>query len=103
MPHLLAAANPAPLGALDVAGAALWLVGFAGEATADWQLARFKGRPVDARARVQRRPLGLVAPSQLLLRVAGLAGFAVLALGRPVGVGTAFAAPAASRPPAPCV
>jgi steroid 5-alpha reductase family enzyme len=37
----------APLGALDFAGAALWLLGFVFEAGGDWQLARFKAQPAN--------------------------------------------------------
>jgi steroid 5-alpha reductase family enzyme len=36
---------PVPFGALDIAGTALWLLGFVFEAGGDWQLARFKARP----------------------------------------------------------
>jgi steroid 5-alpha reductase family enzyme len=39
------AGEPAALGVLDLAGAALWLLGFLFEAGGDWQLARFKARP----------------------------------------------------------
>jgi steroid 5-alpha reductase family enzyme len=35
------------LGALDIAGTALWLVGFSFEAGGDWQLARFKADPAN--------------------------------------------------------
>jgi steroid 5-alpha reductase family enzyme len=45
LPLLGAIVNPGPLGALDVAGAALWLVGLVFEAGGDWQLARFKADP----------------------------------------------------------
>jgi steroid 5-alpha reductase family enzyme len=38
---LIGSAAPSPLGALDFAGLAVWLVGFAFEAIGDWQLARF--------------------------------------------------------------
>jgi steroid 5-alpha reductase family enzyme len=41
--------NPAPLGAADFAGIALWVVGFAFESIADWQLARFKADPAQRR------------------------------------------------------
>jgi steroid 5-alpha reductase family enzyme len=50
-PFLLASSAAAPVGALDIAAAALWLVGFAGEAAADRQLARFKADP-SSRGRV---------------------------------------------------
>jgi steroid 5-alpha reductase family enzyme len=40
-------APTAPLGPLDFAGAALWLVGIAFEAGGDWQLARFKADPAN--------------------------------------------------------
>jgi steroid 5-alpha reductase family enzyme len=45
LPLLAAILGTAPLGALDFAGAALWLVGFAFQAVGDQQLARFKARP----------------------------------------------------------
>jgi steroid 5-alpha reductase family enzyme len=52
---LLGALRPegasAVLGALDLAGTALWLLGFVFEAGGDWQLARFKARP-DSRGKV---------------------------------------------------
>jgi steroid 5-alpha reductase family enzyme len=47
LPLLGAILNPGPLGVLDVAGAALWLVGFSFEAGGDWQLARFKADPAN--------------------------------------------------------
>jgi steroid 5-alpha reductase family enzyme len=37
-----------PVGALDAAVVTLWPVGFAFEAGADWQVARFKAHPTDA-------------------------------------------------------
>lgn len=51
-PFLLGAADPRPFpGVLDAAAAGLWLVGLAGEWTADRQLARFKADPT-SRGRV---------------------------------------------------
>jgi steroid 5-alpha reductase family enzyme len=47
LPLLGATLNPGPLGVLDWAGAALWLVGLCFEAGADWQLARFKSDPAN--------------------------------------------------------
>lgn len=49
-PIQAAAANASrtPLGWIDLTGTLLWLVGFGFEATADWQLARFKLRPEHA-------------------------------------------------------
>lgn len=47
LPLLGAILNPSPLGNLDIAGAALWLIGFAFEAGGDWQLARFKANPAN--------------------------------------------------------
>ena len=55
-PMLIAAANPAPLGALDALAVAIWAVAFTGELTADRQLARFRARP-DSRGRVCREGL----------------------------------------------
>jgi steroid 5-alpha reductase family enzyme len=45
LPLLAAINSSAPLGWLDGAGAALWLVGMVFEAGGDWQLARFKADP----------------------------------------------------------
>jgi steroid 5-alpha reductase family enzyme len=48
LPLLGAITSPAPLGWLDYAGLALWVVGFIFEAGGDWQLARFKADPANA-------------------------------------------------------
>jgi len=48
LPLLGAFASIEPLGLLDYAGVALWVVGFAFEAGGDWQLARFKKNPANA-------------------------------------------------------
>jgi steroid 5-alpha reductase family enzyme len=56
LPLLPAILSDSPLGILDIAGAALWLVGFWFEAGGDWQLARFKADPANA-ARVMDRGL----------------------------------------------
>jgi steroid 5-alpha reductase family enzyme len=48
LPMLAAAANVAPLGWLDLAGAIVWGVAIAGESVADRQLARFKSNPANA-------------------------------------------------------
>jgi steroid 5-alpha reductase family enzyme len=45
LPLLAATGSTAPLGWLDAAGVALWLVGMVFEAGGDWQLARFKRDP----------------------------------------------------------
>lgn len=42
LPMLAAGRNPAPWGALDFAGVAIWLIGLGGEAIADRQLAAFR-------------------------------------------------------------
>lgn len=42
VPLAVAITGTAPLGPLDLAGAAIWLVGFLFESIGDWQLARFK-------------------------------------------------------------
>ena len=47
LPLLGAINSSAPLQALDVAGALLWLFGFAWESTGDWQLAKFKAKPAN--------------------------------------------------------
>jgi steroid 5-alpha reductase family enzyme len=47
LPLLGAALGSKPLGWLDYAGVALWIVGFAFEAGGDWQLARFKADPAN--------------------------------------------------------
>jgi steroid 5-alpha reductase family enzyme len=57
LPLLGAITGPVtPLGVLDVAGVAVWLVGFSFEALGDWQLARFKADPANA-GRVMDRGL----------------------------------------------
>ena len=57
LPVQVAQARPgAPLGALDLAGAALMAVGLSFEAVGDWQLARFKADPAN-RGRVMDRGL----------------------------------------------
>jgi steroid 5-alpha reductase family enzyme len=48
VPLLAAINSAAPIGLLDFAGVALWIVGFAFEAGGDWQLARFKANPANA-------------------------------------------------------
>jgi steroid 5-alpha reductase family enzyme len=45
LPLVGIAVGSRPLGALDLAGVALWVVGFVCEAGGDWQLARFKADP----------------------------------------------------------
>ncbi|MBC7982724.1 MAG: DUF1295 domain-containing protein [Candidatus Obscuribacterales bacterium] len=50
-PLLVGASAPSPLSVLDYLGAALWLMGFAFEATGDAQLARFRSN-ADNRGRV---------------------------------------------------
>ena len=47
LPLLAAINSTAPLGWLDLSGAALWLVGIVFEAGGDWQLARFKADPAN--------------------------------------------------------
>jgi steroid 5-alpha reductase family enzyme len=47
LPLLAATGSTAPLGWLDAAGVALWLVGMIFEAGGDWQLARFKRDPAN--------------------------------------------------------
>jgi steroid 5-alpha reductase family enzyme len=44
LPLLAAILSRAPIGIVDLAGAALWGVGFTFEAGGDWQLARFKSK-----------------------------------------------------------
>jgi steroid 5-alpha reductase family enzyme len=48
VPLLAAINSTAPIGPLDYAGVALWILGFAFEAGGDWQLARFKANPANA-------------------------------------------------------
>lgn len=46
LPFAVVAVDPTPrLHVLSWIGLAIWAAGFAGEATADWQLARFRARP----------------------------------------------------------
>ncbi len=46
-PLFAALGGGAPLGLLDAAGVALWLIGFGFETVGDWQLARFKADPAN--------------------------------------------------------
>jgi steroid 5-alpha reductase family enzyme len=49
LPALLASINPAPtLSIADLVAGGLWVVGFAGETTADRQLLRFRSNPANA-------------------------------------------------------
>ena len=49
LPALLASINPAPtLSIADLVAGGLWVVGFAGETTADRQLLRFRSKPANA-------------------------------------------------------
>ncbi len=48
LPLLGAFSSTRPLGWLDYAGVALWVIGFVFEAGGDWQLARFKKDPANA-------------------------------------------------------
>ncbi len=48
LPLYGAAQGSSPLGPLDYAGLALWVIGFAFEAGGDWQLSRFKRDPANA-------------------------------------------------------
>ena len=54
LPLLGAFASNQPVGLLDYLGIGLWLAGFAIEATADWQLARFRRNPANAGAVLDR-------------------------------------------------
>lgn len=56
LPLLASVGSPGELGALDYAGAAVWITGLAIEAIADWQLARFKAN-ARSRGRVLRSGL----------------------------------------------
>ena len=56
LPLLAAIAAPRAMNLLDVAGMALWAVGFGFESVGDWQLARFKHDPAN-RGRVMERGL----------------------------------------------
>ena len=56
LPLLAAVLGQAPLGVLDDAGAALWILGFVFEAGGDWQLTRFKADPAN-RGKVMDRGL----------------------------------------------
>ncbi len=63
-------ATPDGPGWLRAAGATVSAIGILGETIADAQLARWKRDPAQPRPRLRRRPLVLVAPPKLLLRVA---------------------------------
>lgn len=55
-PMFIAANNSEPLGSLDLAGIAIWMIAVAGESVADRQLARFRSQP-ENRGRVCRNGL----------------------------------------------
>ena len=56
MPLFAAAGASAPLNVIDLAGVALWVIGFAFEAIGDWQLTRFRRDP-SSRGRVMDKGL----------------------------------------------
>ena len=56
MPLFAIAGSAAPLNALDIAGLALWMIGFGFESIGDWQLARFLRDP-SSRGKVMDRGL----------------------------------------------
>jgi steroid 5-alpha reductase family enzyme len=56
LPLLGAMLGNSPIGPLDFAGAALWMVGFVFEAGGDWQLAKFRADPAN-RGKVMERGL----------------------------------------------
>ena len=71
----LAAHNTRPnLGLQDFLGMALLVGALAGEAVSDWQLRRFKSDPANRGRICEAGTLEPVAPSELLLRMALLAG-----------------------------
>jgi steroid 5-alpha reductase family enzyme len=86
VPFAIVAVDPSPgLGPFEWAGAALWAIGLAGEATADRELERFKADPA-ARGRTCERGLWYYSrhPNYFFEWVIWC-GYAVFALGSPWG------------------
>ena len=87
-PALFASVNSAPeFTLLEFAGAALWIVGFAGETTADRQLLHFKMDPENSGPHVSGGALAILAPSELFLRVDDLDRERALRGGIALGLG----------------
>ena len=87
LPFLLAACNPSPhWSPWEVLGAGVWAVGFVGELTADWQLARFKQNP-ENRGRICKTGLWRTSrhPNYFFESVVWW-GFFLIALGSPWGL-----------------
>lgn len=85
LPLALALAVPGPIGALEVAAALVWTIGFVFEAGADWQLARFKRDPAN---RGKIIATGLWAQSRhpnYFGEAAMWCGYGLLALAHPWG------------------
>ena len=86
LPALIATSNPAPeFSIVELVGAGLWIVAFAGESTADRQLLRFRSDPANT-GRPCRRGLWryLHRPDAVFEGVTWVA-FALFALGSPWG------------------
>ncbi len=91
-PMAVVAADPAmPIGAVQVAGALVWLAGVLGEGVADWQLARFRSHAGN-RGEVCREGLWKYSrhPNYFFEWMVWC-GFFVVALGSPGGVPTVYA------------
>ena len=72
-PFLLASQNPAPeFSVFEYAAGILWVVAIAGEITADMQLNAFKSNAANRGKTCRAGSVEILAPSQLLLRVAHL-------------------------------
>lgn len=86
VPFALVALNPTEgLHPLEWVGLAVWAVGFAGEALADWQLARFKARPGTSGEVCQDGLWAYSRHPNYFFEWVIWCGFGLLALGAPGG------------------
>ena len=86
LPFAIVSVNPAPgLGFFEWTGAALWAIGLAGEATADWQLARFKADPTTGGRTCERGLWYYSRHPNYFFEWVIWCGYAVVALGSPFG------------------
>lgn len=87
VPHAVAFAHPAPsMTWVEWLGVAVWAIGLAGEALADWQLARFKADPAHAGRICQAGLWNYSRHPNYFFEWLVWCGFAIFALGAPWGV-----------------
>lgn len=86
VPALLAARNPAPvLSPLEIAAAAIWFVGFAGETTADRQFLRFASKAEHADLPCRSGLWRIVPRAHALFETVIWTAFGLFALASPWG------------------